>query len=79
MNYQEYKAALANGIHTVYFTKVNGEKRKMDCTLNAGYIPEAARPSSDSQVKENTDVVRVYDVNAEGWRSFRIDSVTQFV
>jgi hypothetical protein len=79
MNYQEYKAALASGVHTVYFTKVNGDKRRMDCTLNPKYIPEDMRPSSDSQVKENTEVVRVYDVGASGWRSFRVDSVTQFV
>ena len=79
MNYQEYKAALADGVRTVYFTKVNGEKRRMDCTLNPKYIPEDMRPSSDSQVKENTEVVRVYVVGASGWRSFRVDSVTQFV
>lgn len=79
MTYQEYKTILANGVHTVYFTKVNGEERKMNCTLNVEYIPEDMRPSSNSQIKENTEVVRVYDVDASGWRSFRIDAVSKFV
>ena len=79
MTYQEYKAALASGVHTVYFTKVNGDKRRMDCTLNPKYIPEDMRPSADSQVKENTEVVRVYDIGASGWRSFRVDLVSRFV
>lgn len=79
MTYQEYKSALASGVHTVHFTKVNGDQRKMNCTLNPEYIPEDMRPSSESQVKENTEVVRVFDLRAQGWRSFRVDSVTQFV
>jgi len=74
--YKHIKEMLQNGqvIH-VEFTKKNGEMRKMDCTTNLDLIPESEHPSEDRASYVNEDVVRVYDINAEGWRSFRVDSV----
>jgi WYL_2, Sm-like SH3 beta-barrel fold len=64
----------------VTFTKVNGEKRVMRCTLDPRYMPTI----STDQIKhldenhnkpENQNIVACWDVHAGGWRSFRVDSV----
>ncbi|MDB4396145.1 SH3 beta-barrel fold-containing protein [bacterium] len=78
--YKHIKEMLQSGlvIH-VEFTKKNGDVRNMNCTTNLELIPESHHPA---EKKTNTrlaevseDVVRAYDIDAEGWRSFRVDSV----
>jgi len=73
----ELKSALQQGIIKVSFEKVNGETRIMDCTLQNQLLNEAKMPSktTDRIKKQNEDVLSVWDVNAEGWRSFRVDKV----
>ena len=70
-------SALSEGVVTVSFTKVNGERRDMQCTLNAAYLP-VVESAGNSKRKENPDVQSVYDVNAQGWRSWRWDNVIEF-
>jgi hypothetical protein len=62
----------------VFFTKVNGDKREMCCTL----MPELLPPNYVNEQAEekdfhdkNQEVLAVWDVMKGGWRSFRIDSV----
>ena len=57
----------------ITFTKVNGDERIMDCTLQEHMIPE----TSGSNRKENEEVLPVLDINKGEWRSFRVDSVTK--
>tara|TARA_B110000503_G_scaffold74090_1_gene114424 strand:+ start:1809 stop:2093 length:285 start_codon:yes stop_codon:yes gene_type:complete len=77
-------ANLKDGVCEVTFTKVNGEERVMQCTLNPDLLPElpTAKPDEGTAAKPkkapNPDVQPVYDINAAGWRSFRWDSVTNF-
>jgi hypothetical protein len=78
MNRNEMIEKLKEGQHTVTFTKINGDERIMDCTLKTEFIPEDMRPT-DKATTYSEDVIRVYDVKANGWRSFRFDSVTSFV
>jgi hypothetical protein len=48
----------------------------MKCTTDLKNIPEEEYPQEGSNFTYNTEeTVRVYDVEAEGWRSFRVDSV----
>ena len=56
----------------ITFTKVNGEERIMDCTLQEHMIPQ----TGESNHKENETVLPVFDINKGEWRSFRLDSVT---
>lgn len=73
---------LQTGTRVVTFTKVNGDKREMTCTLKEGLIPKASRtdPLSQKKVRAiNDEVLSVWDTNAQGWRSFRIDNVISFV
>ena len=74
----EIKQQLREGEVAVEFTKVNGDYRKMICTLNESVVPKAEKedPLSQKKVRAvNPEVCVVYDVNAKGWRSFRWDSV----
>jgi len=56
---------------------VNGEERVMDCTLQANLIPNA--PTQNGQLivegKSTSNNISVWDVKANGWRSFRIVNV----
>ena len=56
----------------ITFTKVNGEERVMDCSLQEHMVP----PTNLDNRKENETVLPVWDINKGEWRSFRIDSVT---
>ena len=65
----------------VIFKKVNGEERDMICTLSEDAIPPASKsdPLSQKKVRSvNEEVIPVWDVNAKGWRAFRVDSVISF-
>jgi hypothetical protein len=63
----------------VTFEKVNGEIRKMLCTLKSEYIPAEINENDTKRTKvENPDVLPVYDLESNGWRSFRWNSVKEF-
>lgn len=47
----------------------------MVATLAKELIPEDMQPKSDKPIKENNEVVRVFDTVIQQWRSFRIDSL----
>lgn len=81
LNYDEIRSNLLSEKCIVHFTKVNGEERVMSCTLNLDLIPQEFHPKSSkesSKDEEEPTVMRVFDLEAMGWRSFRIGSVTQF-
>ena len=63
---------LQKRVMKITFTKVNGEERIMDCTLQEHMIPL----TDEKNRKENEEVLPVFDINKGEWRSFRLDSVT---
>jgi hypothetical protein len=74
----DLKNLLEQNVVVVDFTKLNGDKRVMTCTLREDMKPPATKTDTMSQkkVREISDaVVSVWDVNAKGWRSFRYDRV----
>jgi hypothetical protein len=74
----DLKGLLEQNVVVVDFTKLNGDKRVMTCTLREDMKPVATKvdPMSTKKVREVSDaVVSVWDVNAEGWRSFRYDRI----
>ena len=80
INREELVTKLKDQDVTVHFTKVNGEKRIMTCTLREDVLPPAKKDDALSQKKIrelNPEVLSVWDVNAEGWRSFRVANVTK--
>lgn len=64
----------------VTFTKINGDKRVMTCTLKEGVIPAPTKTDDLSKKKireiDQDKVCNVWDVNAKGWRSFRWGNIT---
>lgn len=81
MNKHELKEMLVNGVVTVTFVKVDGTERTMKCTLLPEYLPTNVAPGqqllTESLPKaENSNTISVWDIESQGWRSFRIDSVT---
>jgi len=73
---QELTEILRARVATVEFTKVNGERRVMPCTLKAELLPPA-KPLTEGRVErqENEQTLRVFCTDKQEWRSFRIDSV----
>jgi hypothetical protein len=69
------------GFCTVYFNKKsNGASRRLSCTLEQNSIP-----TSQSNTRQNFfspqkgDRVVVWDLNAQGWKSFYMSSVIKFI
>lgn len=80
MNKYELKEILNNGVATIVFTKTDGTERTMKCTLLPEYMPANIHQSQkllteETQRVENPNTVSVWDIENNGWRSFRIDSV----
>lgn len=60
----------------VTFFKESGEEREMICTLDMDRVPDHLHPKSKRIVKNKTkDVLSVFDLDRQNWRSFRIDSI----
>lgn len=68
---------LRHNVVSVTFTKVNGEERVMVCTLQANLIPNAPTQNGELIVegKSASNNIAVWDINAQGWRSFKIANV----
>jgi hypothetical protein len=73
---------------TVRFVKADGTERDMKCTLNWDLIPAAVPVAMTARVDELVNeekkarktpkepdpaVIKVYDLEAKSWRSFRMD------
>jgi len=63
----------------INFMKADGSVRAMLATLNGKLIPEVLYPTGDSKRAENPEVQKVFDVEANGWRSFRWDNLLAFI
>jgi hypothetical protein len=70
-----------SGVCTVYFTKkTTGTVRRLQCTLNENLVP-----NSQSAIRSNFfsagrgDLVGVWDINIQAWRSFYMSSVIKFI
>lgn len=73
------KEALHKSIVQVIFVKKDGTERKMLCTLKSDLLPAQTDIEEAVQKKTpNPDVLAVWDVEAQGWRSFRYDSIIGF-
>jgi len=71
---------LRKNVLEVTFTKVNGEERVMRCTLDPRYMPPRMESDNVQEAnkynRDNPDVIAVWDIKNNGWRSFRVDSVS---
>lgn len=65
---------LRSEIVELTFTKKDGTERIMKCTLSEQKIPEENLPKSTERAKSD-EAVAVFDLENNGWRSFRWDSL----
>lgn len=74
---------LVQGPLKVTFRKKDGTTRVMNCTLSQSIVPKYERktPSENNQTdrekRVNENVIAVWDIENQGWRSFNIDSVIE--
>jgi hypothetical protein len=79
LNKFELKEILENGVVTVVFEKVDGSIREMKCTLLTEYLPVSDKQllTENTTRKENDSSISVWDVESNGWRAFRLDSIKE--
>jgi hypothetical protein len=77
---EELMELLQKEVAVVTFKKLNGDERKMPCTLIPDFLPPAKKDDAITQkkVREVSDkVCAVWAVESKGFRSFRYDRVTK--
>lgn len=67
---------LKEGVVEVSFTKADGSKRVMSSTLQPALLPAITETAEKSERKKNDATLSVWSVKDNGWRSFRLDSIT---
>ena len=74
MTFEDFKKLLRENEYVNFtYTKKDGTERAAKGTLNMNTIPEEHKPSESSNYKYADDVIRYFDLDKEGWRSFRWD------
>jgi WYL_2, Sm-like SH3 beta-barrel fold len=86
MNRSELLEILHNNVANITFTKVNGDVRVLRGTLLDQFLPQKevtpdgveSETIVETQTRKatNDNVVVVFDIESDGYRSFRVDSVT---
>lgn len=69
------RSHLMMGEVCVKFTKTDGTLRTMRCTLKD--VPEYVPKTDRAPRKKNDEVMAVFDLDENSWRSFRIDSIKE--
>ena len=86
--FEQVRARLLDELHDgerlVTFTKLNGERRVMRCTLNKKILSDAFNHGILSETVGSTraksvETISVYDMDKKDWRSFTIDRVQMCV
>ena len=70
------RTLLHEGVVGITFIKKDGSERLMQCTLAESKIPSEFAPKGSEKAKSD-EVLPVFDVENDGWRSFRWDSITK--
>jgi hypothetical protein len=60
---------------TITFTKKDGTERVMNCTLRSDMLPAVEIKEDKTPRKQSTSSIAVYDLDAQGWRSFTVNAV----
>jgi hypothetical protein len=75
MNIEEVQQSLKTSILNIEFNKVNGESRKMRVTLMDSYLPELNSSSEKPSRVVDQDLITVWSVDDNGWRSFKKENL----
>lgn len=78
MNKQDVQQALVSGTSLITFTKKDGTERVMKATLQADVITPYEK-KTDRVKTVNEDILSVWDLDKDAWRSVTISSITSMV
>ena len=70
------KNMLNTDIVNVKFKKIDGSERLMKCTLIKEIVKEYEKKTERTR-PISEDLLSVWDVEKDGWRSFRYDSIIE--
>ena len=75
----ELSDQLRNNVCEVIFIQKNGDERVMNCTLMEAHLPTSQTETNGKSKKvENKEILVVWDLDKQAWRSFRLDSMVRF-
>jgi hypothetical protein len=77
-NIVKFKNALHKGKVKFSYTKKNGETREAIGTLNIGVMGEDNAPKGTGTWPVSDQIIRYYDINSQGWRSFGINNLVSW-
>jgi hypothetical protein len=78
---QEIQTLLQKNILSVLFTKTDGTKRAMLCTLDPTHLPVVDKKEGDEvkkTKKQSDETIVAWDLEKNAWRSFRLDSIISY-
>lgn len=80
LKYDTVRDALRTSVADVTFTKSDGTERVMACTLITAYLPQRELKNVEQvqQPEVTPTSVRVWDIDKNAWRAFKLDSVKEF-
>jgi hypothetical protein len=76
LNKSELVQRLETGVVAIRFIKIDGSERLMQATLSEALIPQKQFESLSLR-SESSSFLTVWDLEAQGWRAFRLDSVLE--
>ena len=80
--FESFRKKLATGVWQFSYLKKDGSIRQARGTLDFSRIPEDKRPKENQMANDqmaNYSTFPYYDLDAAGWRSFRLDNFIGFV
>jgi len=79
--FENFRNQLRKGVYRFSYFKKEGGIREARGTLCADLIPKENMPKSgmDPDAVDPVSTFRYYDLDAAGWRSFRLDNFIGFV
>ena len=75
MDIEALRELLKTDLVTVVFTKNDGTKREMHCTMLPQYLPVMNEPNLNIKYGPSPTIVIVWDLEQNAWRSFKFDSL----
>jgi len=72
---EKLKQLLQKNVLEIKFKKIDGSERIMNCSLIQEIIPISENKTPKKAKPENENVLAVWDLEKDAFRSFRVDSL----
>ena len=75
---EKLKQLLQKNVLEIKFKKIDGSERIMNCSLKQEIIPISENKTPKKVKPENENVLAVWDLEKDAFRSFRVDSLIDY-